>query len=89
MIRRPDKEDNIRIEAMAEAPQAQAPQEKRSYPPRREAGADRGDRPNDRAREERGPKQYGKPAGGSGPGFAREPGFDKKKKYAHKPAYAG
>jgi ATP-dependent RNA helicase DeaD len=90
MIRRPDKEDNIRIEAMTEAPQSQAPQEKRSYPPRREAGApEGGDRPNDRPREERGPKAYGKPSGGSGPGFAREPGFDKKKKYAHKPAYAG
>ena len=25
MIRRPDKEDNIRIEAMGEAPQGQAP----------------------------------------------------------------
>jgi ATP-dependent RNA helicase DeaD len=90
MIRRPDKEDNIRIEAMTEAPQSQAPQEKRSYPPRREAGApERADRPNDRFREERGPKPHGKPSGGSGPGFAREPGFDKKKKYPHKPAYAG
>jgi ATP-dependent RNA helicase DeaD len=90
MIRRPDKEDNIRIEALAEAPQGQASQEKRSYPPRREAGpANRGDRPNDRSREDRGPKPHGKPGGGSGPGFAREPGYDKKKKYAHKPAYAG
>ena len=45
MIRRPDKEDNIRIEALADAPQGQAPPEKRSYPPRREAGvADRGAR---------------------------------------------
>ena len=68
---------------------AEPPREKPSYPPRRDAGADRGDRPNDRARDERGSKPYGKPAGGSGPGFAREPGFDKKKKYAHKPAYAG
>jgi ATP-dependent RNA helicase DeaD len=74
---------------MSEAPQAPAPREKPSFPPRRDAGAERGDRPNDRARDERGPKPYGKPAGGSGPGFAREPGFDKKKKYAHKPAYAG
>ena len=87
MIRRPDKEDNIRIEAMSEAPQAQAPREKRSYPPRRDAVADRGDRPNDRSRDERGPKHHGKPAGGSGPGLA--PAYDKKKKYPHKQAYAG
>ena len=39
MIRRPDKEDNIRIEAMDGAPQGQGAHEKRSYPPRREAGA--------------------------------------------------
>src|SRR5450432_2952942 len=32
-VQRPDKEDNIRIEALAEAPQGQAPQEKRSQPP--------------------------------------------------------
>ena len=90
MIRRPDKEDNIRIEAMTEPPQSQAPQEKRSYPPRREAGApERSERPNDRFRDERGPKPHGKLSGGNGPGFAREPGFDKKKKYAHKPADAG
>ena len=89
MIRRPDKEDNIRIEAMAEARRRRRP--RRRSPIRRGAkpAPDRGDRPNDRARDERGPKPYGKPAGGSGPGFAREPGFDKKKKYAHKPAYAG
>ena len=86
MIRRPDKEDNIRIEAMSEAPQGQAPQEKRSYPPRREAGADR---PNDRPRDERGPKHHGRPPGGSGPGLAREPVYDKKKKYPHKAPHAG
>ena len=44
MIKRPDKEDNIRIEAMAEAPQAQAPQEKRvlsATPRSRRSGARR------------------------------------------------
>jgi ATP-dependent RNA helicase DeaD len=84
MIRRPDKEDNIRIEALAEAPQGQGPSEKRSYPPRREAGtAERG------PRHERAPKPHGKPANESGSGFGREPGFEKKKKYSHKPAHAG
>jgi ATP-dependent RNA helicase DeaD len=86
MIRRPDKEDNIRIEALAEAPQGQGPSEKRSYPPRREAGfAERGPRQHDGPRHERATKPHGKP---QGEGFAREPGFEKKKKYAHKPAHA-
>lgn len=90
MIRRPDKEDNIRIEALAEAPQGQGPSEKRSYPPRREAGtAERGPRQHDGPRHERGPKPHRKPQGEGGPGFGREPGFEKKKKYPHKPAHAG
>jgi ATP-dependent RNA helicase DeaD len=90
MIRRPDKEDNIRIEALAEAPRGQRPSEKRSHPPRREAGtAERGPRHNDGPRHERGPKPHGEPQGESGPGFGRKPGFEKKKKYAHKPAHAG
>jgi hypothetical protein len=37
----------------------------------------------------RGPKHHGKPTGGSGPGLAREPAYDKKKKYPHKSTYAG
>jgi len=36
MIKRPDKEDNIRIEAMTDAPQRQAPAETNARPPRRE-----------------------------------------------------
>ena len=36
-IGRPDKEDNIRIEALADGPQRQAAPENRSHPPRREA----------------------------------------------------
>ena len=90
MIKRPDKEDNIRIEALAEAPQGQGPQEKRSYPPRREAGfAERGPRQHDGPRQDRASKPHGKPQGEGGPGFGRDAGFDKKKKYAHKPAHAG
>jgi ATP-dependent RNA helicase DeaD len=37
MIKRPDKEDTIRIEAMTDAPRAEAAPEKRSFAPRREA----------------------------------------------------
>jgi ATP-dependent RNA helicase DeaD len=46
MIRRPDKEDNIRIEALPEGPQGEPAAEKR--PPARE-------------REERAPRPHGKP----------------------------
>ena len=88
MIRRPDKEDNIRIEAMSEAPQAQAPQEKRSYPPRREAGAvERGPRQNDGPRHEHGPQNH--TASRHGEQGLPGPGFDKKQQYQDKPAYAG
>lgn len=89
-IRRPDKEDNIRIEALAEAPQGQSPSEERSRQPRREGGDnDHTARRNDNSRDERGPKQHGKPPGKSGPGFGREPDFEKKKHYRDKPAHAG
>jgi ATP-dependent RNA helicase DeaD len=89
-VRRPDKEDNIRIEPLADAPQGQAPLEKRSHTPRHESSdTDRGPRPDDHSRDEQGPKQHGKPRGESGPGFARDPGFDKKKRHRDKPIHAG
>jgi ATP-dependent RNA helicase DeaD len=94
-IRRPDKEDNIRIEALTDAPQGQAAPEKRSHPPRRDVReSDRSSAPHDRSREERAPKQYGKSHGGkshseTAPGFDREAGFKTKKRHPDKPAYAG
>jgi ATP-dependent RNA helicase DeaD len=54
-IRRPDKEDNIRLEALPEGPQGVAPAEKRSHTPRADAA------PHDRSREERAPRPHGKP----------------------------
>ena len=88
MIRRPDKEDNIRIELLGDAPQA--PSGERSQPPRREErNFDRKDRQNDRPRDEERPKHHGKPHGAGKPNFDREPGFEKKKHYAKKPAHAG
>jgi len=70
-IRRPDKEDNIRIEPVADAPQGQTPSEKRSHTPRREGKeADRSARQNDRSRDE--PKQNGKPHNGGGSRFDKE-----------------
>jgi ATP-dependent RNA helicase DeaD len=66
-IRRPDKEDNIRIEQLADAPQGQAASEKQSRTPRREAKeTDRSARQNDKSRDERGPKQHRKSHSQSG-----------------------
>jgi ATP-dependent RNA helicase DeaD len=87
-IRRPDKEDNIRIEPLADAPQGQASSEKRSYPPRREGKeTDRSARQNDNSRDERGPKQHGKPHSESRSRF--DEASSKKKLHQDKPAYAG
>ena len=88
-IRQPDKEDNIRIEPLAAAP-AMAPSEKRSDSPRREAGdTDHGARRNDDSRNVTGPKQPGKPRGGSRSKFGREPGSEHKKKHRNNPDRAG
>lgn len=53
-IRRPDKEDNIRIEALPDGPQAQPAAETRPHPREREAASHR-------PREERAPRPHGKP----------------------------
>jgi ATP-dependent RNA helicase DeaD len=88
-IKRPDKEDNIRLEPMADAPQGQAPSEKRPHAPRREAGEARDGAPrSDHARDARGPKHRDKPHGASGPKFGDAPAFGKKKKYGDKPGQA-
>jgi ATP-dependent RNA helicase DeaD len=89
-IRRPDKEDNIRIEPLPDAPQTQAPSEKRSHPPRHEAGnPDRSVRQNEPSRDDERPKKHGKPHGAGVQKFGREPGFEKKKRYGDKAAHAG
>jgi ATP-dependent RNA helicase DeaD len=87
-VQRPDKEDNIRIEALAEAPQGQAPQEKRAYPPRRESGtADRGPRHRDGRAHEPATKPYAKPYGDKDAGFRAKPQHQDKPAYAAKPQY--
>jgi ATP-dependent RNA helicase DeaD len=88
-IKRPDKEDNIRIELLENGPQAQAPAEKH-HEPRREAKApEREPRSYDRSRDERGLKPHGKFNGEGKPGFDHQANFKKKKKYQDKQAYAG
>jgi ATP-dependent RNA helicase DeaD len=89
-VRRPDKEDSIRIEPLADAPQGEGPSEKRSHASRREAGdADGGARHNEKSREAPGPKHRGKPHGGSGAKFGNEPASGQKKKHRDKPGHAG
>ena len=87
-IRRPDKEDNIRIAPLADVPEGQAPSEKRFHTPRREGNEpDRSARQNDKSRDERGPKQHGKSHSESGSRF--DEASSKKKRHQDKPAYAG
>ena len=95
-VKRPDKEDNIRIELLTAAPQGQPDHAKREHAPRQQASeADYGARQNDRSRHEGKPKPHGKPHSESGPRFGKEPGFEqkpgfaKKKKSWDKPAHAG
>jgi ATP-dependent RNA helicase DeaD len=89
-IRRPDKEDNIRIEPLADAPAGQAPSKSQSNSPRREADdIDHNVRRNDNSRDATAPKQGGKSHGGSGSKSGGEPGFGKKKKHRDKSGHAG
>ena len=81
-VKRPDKEDSIRIEPMADAPQQQARSEERSHAPRR--ARDDGERREDRPREAREFKPHSKPLGGRGPRFEDAPSSGKKKKHRDK-----
>jgi ATP-dependent RNA helicase DeaD len=84
MIKRPDKEDNIRIELLAEPPQGQPRPEKRPHASRREAGeSDGGDRRSEPSRDQRGPKPHGKPHGD------KEANARTKPRHQDNPGYAG
>jgi ATP-dependent RNA helicase DeaD len=100
-IKRPDKEDNIRLEPLADAPQRQAASEERSHAPRRDSGdSDHRERQGERAREPNGfkpqgkphgkphGKPYEKPYGERTPKFGDAPSFAKKKKHKNKPGQA-
>ena len=88
-IQRPDKEDSIRIEPMADAPQQQARSEERSHPPRRERDdGEHRERRDDRAREPREFKPRGKSLGERGAKFNDAPPTGKRKKHRDKPGRA-
>jgi ATP-dependent RNA helicase DeaD len=79
-VRRPDKEDNIRIEPLADAPQSQAPSDKRPQLPRREGGDSHYNaRRSDGPRDDTASKHRGKPHRESGSKFGHEPAFGAKK----------
>jgi len=102
-IRRPDKEDNIRIEPLADTPPSQTtsrhePSEKRSRSashsasrsPWREADdTDHDARRSDNSHDTAEPKKHGKPHGKSGAKFGSKPGFGTKKKHRNKSGHAG
>ena len=89
-IRRPDKEDSIRIEPLADAPRDQPHPEKRSRASRREAGdPDHGAHREDRSRGERAAKPHGKPHREGGSQFSGDPAFGKKNKHRNTSGHAG
>lgn len=77
-IKRPDKEDSIRIEPMVEAPRRPEASEERPHAPRREAGEHR-ERRDDRPREAGGFKPRSKAHDERAPKFGDAPSFGKKK----------
>ncbi len=80
-IRRPDKEDNIRIEALAALPPGQAASEKPLHARAREGDeAGGGPRQNGKFRGERAPKQHGKPRHEGEKGFDKPPAFKKEER---------
>jgi ATP-dependent RNA helicase DeaD len=93
-IRRPDKEDSIRIEPLMGEPSGRAPSDKRSHANRSDdRDADHGTRQGAHPRDEAAQKQRGKPHRENRPKFGGEPAFGKKKQRdkagptAHKPPF--
>nr|WP_165445866.1 DEAD/DEAH box helicase [Bradyrhizobium uaiense] len=85
-IKRPDKEDSIRIEPLADAPQVQAPSEKPARKPRHDAWRDKDDGGHraprsDEPRDEAAAKRRGKPDR-EARAFSREAGGGSREDYA-------
>jgi ATP-dependent RNA helicase DeaD len=89
-LKRPDKEENIRIEALPEGPRGEAPSEKHSDQTAGNRKAYEGRaRHKDKPRFERGQKHHGEAAGIAPAQFDSKPDLDKKQRHEHKPAHAG
>ncbi|MHC2337835.1 DEAD/DEAH box helicase [Bradyrhizobium sp. USDA 4454] len=88
-IKRPDKEDSIRIEPLAEAPQGNGHAEKPTRRPWRDEGDDRHSPPrSDRSHDEATAKRRGKPDRETRAKFDGEPRFGNQKKHRGKPGHA-
>jgi ATP-dependent RNA helicase DeaD len=89
-VRRPDKEDNIRIEPLADAPRDHAPSKRRSPRARHQAGdIDRDTHRRDNSDGATEQKHYGNPREESRVRSARTPDVKKKNKHRNKPAHTG
>jgi ATP-dependent RNA helicase DeaD len=89
-VRRPDKEDNIRIEPLADAARGESPLEKQLRAPWRDAGdTDRNGRRGNISRDETRPQRHGKPHGEHRSKFGGEKAFGKKNKHRNKCGHAG
>lgn len=89
-LKRPDQEENIRIEALPAGPQGEASSEKpadkkASYGKAHKSKA----RQNDKPRHEWRQKPHGEASGDGAPKPETKPGSDKKQRRDHKPADAG
>lgn len=89
-LKRPDEEENIRIEALPAGPQGEAPSER---PADRKAGHGKVHKgkahQNDRLRHERRQKPHGEALGDGVPTSEVMPGLGKKQRHGHKPADVG
>ena len=92
-VQDPDKDEHIRIEALPNGPQGQAPSDKGADAAARDAKTSDGKtfdarpRPHGKPRYDKGPKHHGGPVGETK--FDKKPGFDKKRRHDHKPAHVG
>ncbi|MBY0380965.1 MAG: DEAD/DEAH box helicase [Xanthobacteraceae bacterium] len=88
-IRRPDKEDSIRIDLSADSPKRDAPSEKRSHKPRREDDeVDRSARRKNKSPHQGAPKPHGKGHSEGGSGFDKAASSKKKNRRQDKTGYA-
>jgi ATP-dependent RNA helicase DeaD len=89
-LKRPDKEENIRIEALPAGPQGEAPSEKHSDQTASNRKAYEGRaRHKDKPRFERHKKHHGEATGVAPAQFDSKPDLNKKQQHGHKPAHAG
>jgi ATP-dependent RNA helicase DeaD len=89
-LRRPDEEENIRIEAMPAGPQGEAPFETPADKPAGHGTVHKGKtRRDDDLHHKRRQKHHGEASGGGAPRSETMPGLDKKQRHKHRPSDAG